>query len=197
MSTVTNDEYAITVAFTNMKEEEQTKLVELIGLLDDTQQSIGFAWLDVPGGELGADELCNICGTHKAFKELARLTTKTTPIKKKFGEGLRDSMESREVSDDHVAVLKHIVNAYILGNLFEKQIGTKSTVEIEEYALWDKLYVAAGITKPGPSGPANPAATEALDVAGVRQQFMDITDPEKYSTLVDILDCFVTKKVQK
>ena len=187
-----NDYYAITVGFKNMTAEVQERIVELIGILDDTQQRNGFSWIDVPdGGDIGAEEMYDICRTHKAFKELSKLTTKTTPIGKKFGPGLAASMS--DLAPESIAVVRHVVNAYILGNLFEKQVCGKPSEEIVEYRLWEKL-AAVGITHDASND--NVGGTN-IDVTAVKQQFMDVTDADKYAQIMDILECFVGKKVRK
>lgn len=185
-----NDYYAITVGFKNMKPEIQERLVELIGILDDTQQTHGFSWLTVPEGDIGTDEMYDICRTHKAFKELAKLTAKTTPIGKKFGPGLGATM--CDLAPDNIAVIRHVVNAYILGNLFEKQVCGKPTDEIVEYSLWGKL-AAVGITH---ETDVSDTGT-IINVSAIKQQFMDVTNADRYAQIVDILECFVGKKIRK
>jgi hypothetical protein len=192
MTAINNDYYAITVGFKNMTAEAQERIVELIGILDDTQQKSSFSWIEMPdSGDIGGDEMYEICRTHKVFKELSKLTTKTTPIGKKFGPGLSASMS--DLSPENIALMRHVVNAYILGNLFEKQVCGKPADEIVEYSLWDKL-AAVGITH---NACVSSDVCTSIDVADIKQQFMNVKDADRYAQIMDILECFVGKKVRK
>lgn len=131
-----SEHYAITSAFSKMKETEKDNLLSLTNQFFEFQTQNGLSVISEHSTEGGSDTivLSQIFQSYDLFLTFKRLAVKTTtkgglnPVLK----GLLHTKEDKET-------FERFVKTVVLFNLIKKQLKNKTPQEIQNYNLSEKL----------------------------------------------------------